>query len=164
MKRITTYSIHTFYVFILVFILGACKKEGSYNLSELPPLDFKSYYDGLTVTFANQVKGATGVSWDFGDKSSGMSGDSVKHTYTEIGNYLISMTGTYQGKQYTFHAIMKVDKPSVVKLNDNSFADWDLVTYPDFVMEGKDNVVGGKVDYDANYIYFYIEWFTTGTT
>jgi hypothetical protein len=163
MKRIKIYSVGTVSLLVLLFIAGACKKEGTYNLSELPPLDFKSYYDGLTVTFANQVKGATGISWDFGDKSSGMSGDSVKHTYTKIGNYLISMTGTYLGKQYTFHTIMKVDKPSVVKLDDNSFADWDLVTYPDFVMEGKDKVVGGKVDYDANNIYFYIEWSTAGT-
>ena len=32
-----------------------------------PPLDFRSYYDGLTVTFANAAEGATDISWDFGD-------------------------------------------------------------------------------------------------
>jgi hypothetical protein len=163
MKRIKRYSIGTVTFLILLLVIGACKKEGSYNLSELPPLDFKSYYDGLTVTFANQAKGATGISWDFGDNSATMSGDSVKHIYTKIGNYLIAMTGTYQGKQYTFHTIMKVDKPSVIKLNDNSFTDWDQVTYPDFILEGKDKVLNGKIDYDANNIYFYIEWSTTGT-
>lgn len=148
---------------VSVFIAGACKKEGDYHLTELPPLDFKSYYDGLNVTFANQTAGATEVTWDFGDESPAVSGDSVMHTYSSIGNYLITMGATYQGKKYTFHAVMKVDKPSVVKLDDNSFADWDGVTYPDYQLQGKDKVIGGKVDYDANNVYFYIEWSTAGT-
>jgi len=163
MKRQNRYFAGIITLLILGLLNGGCTKEESYNLSELPPLDFKSYYDGLNVTFANQTKGATGISWNFGDQSSAMSGDSVQHTYGKIGNYLISMTGTYQAKQYTFHTIMRVDKPSVIKLNDNTFADWDKVIYPDFQLEGKDHVLGGKVDYDANNVYFYIEWSMTGT-
>lgn len=163
MKRQNRYFAGIITLLILGLLNEGCTKEESYNLSELPPLDFKSYYDGLNVTFANQTKGATGISWNFGDQSSAMSGDSVQHTYGKIGNYLISMTGTYQAKQYTFHTIMRVDKPSVIKLNDNTFADWDKVIYPDFQLEGKDHVLGGKVDYDANNVYFYIEWSMTGT-
>jgi hypothetical protein len=148
---------------ILSLAFIGCEEEGSYKLSELPPLDFKSYYDGLTVTFANQTKGATNISWDFGDNSQGASGDSVKHVYSAIGNYLISMKGTFEGKEYTFRAVMKVDKPSVIKLDDNSFDDWNNVSYPDFQFEGKGNVIGGELDYDANNVYFLIEWSTAGT-
>jgi hypothetical protein len=92
-----------------------------------------------------------------------MSGDSVVHQYTQTGNYLISMTGTVDGKPWVFHTVLRVDKPSVISLTDDSFADWAGVTYPDFILEGKDHVIRGKVDYDANYVYIFIEYGTAGT-
>jgi len=147
----------------LLFLLMSCSKEGNYNLEDTPPLDFRSYYDGLTVTFANATEGATGISWDFGDNSPVVSGDSVKHTYISIGNYVITMNGSLDGKSYIFHTVLRVDKPSVVSLTDNSFADWDNVTYPDFQLAGQDHMIGGKVDYDANYVYYLIEYETIGT-
>ena len=52
-----------------MFLVMSCSKEGKYNLEDTPPLDFRSYYDGLTVTFANATEGATDISWDFGDNS-----------------------------------------------------------------------------------------------
>ncbi|HEX3008451.1 MAG TPA: hypothetical protein VHO90_12645 [Bacteroidales bacterium] len=73
------------------------------------------------------------------------------------------MKGTFEGKEYTFRAVMKVDKPSMIKLDDNSFDDWNNVSYPDFQFEGKGNVIGGELDYDANNVYFLIEWSTAGT-
>jgi hypothetical protein len=147
----------------IMLIMASCSKEGEYTLTETPPLDFRSYYDGLTVTFANAVEGTTDITWDFGDGSENLSGDSVVHTYAEIGNYVITMNGTLDGKSYVFHTVLRVDKASVINLEDGSFADWDLVTYPDFILEGQEHMLGGKVDYDANNIYFYIEWETTGT-
>ncbi len=143
--------------FALIFTLS-CSKEGKYNLEEMPPLDFRSYFDGLTVTLANAVDGATEVSWDFGDKSSVMSGDSVSHTYTAIGNYLITMNGTFEGKKYAFHTVLRIDKPSVINLEDDSFDDWNGVTYPDFQLSGKGAITSAKVDYDANYLYVYVEF------
>ncbi len=152
-------------IFAAIMILAAssCKKEGSYNLTETPPLNFKSYYNGLDVTFANQTKNATDIKWTFGDNSAEMSGDSVMHQYAATGNYLISMAGTVEGVSYVMHTVLRVDKPSVVKLNDNSFADWAGVTYPDFQLSGTDHVIKGKVDYDANYIYIFLEYGTSGT-
>jgi hypothetical protein len=147
----------------IMLVMVACSKQGEYTLTETPPLDFRSYYDGLTVTFANATEGATDISWDFGDGSASVSGDSVVHVYAETGNYVITMNGTYSGKPYEFHTILRVDKPSVVDLEDGTFADWDGVTYPDFILEGQEHMIGGKVDYDANYIYYFIEWDTTGT-
>jgi hypothetical protein len=161
MKNIKNISVYTTAIIMLLII--SCRKEGSYTLTETPPLDFKSYYNGLTVTFANQTKNATGITWNFGDNSSEMSGDSVVHQYTETGNYLISMTGTVDGKPWVFHTVLRVDKPSVISLTDDSFADWAGVTYPDFILEGKDHVIRGKVDYDANYVYIFIEYGTAGT-
>jgi hypothetical protein len=143
-------------VFVLFFM--SCKKEGHYALEQTPPLDFRSYYDGLTVTFANATEGATNISWDFGDSSPATEGDSVSHTYTNIGNYLITMNGTFEGRDWNFHTMLRVDKASVVDLDDGSFDDWKNVDYPDFMLSGKGAVDTARVDYDANYIYFYVEF------
>jgi hypothetical protein len=148
---------------LLIISSQSCKKEGEYTLTETAPLDFKTYYNGLTVSFVNSTTGATDISWNFGDNTAGESGDSVVHTYATIGNYVITLTGTVEGSEYDFHTVLRVDKPSHVKLDDESFADWDLVTYPDFQLEGKDHVVGGKMDYDANYVYLLVEYDTSGT-
>ena len=142
----------------LVLLFMSCSKEGSYNLEDTPPLDFRSYYDGLTVTFANATNGASDISWDFGDNSPVVPGDSVEHTYTGIGNYVITMNGTFEGKSYIFHTVLRVDKPSQVNLEDESFDDWNQVLYEDFQLSGKGAITGGKVDYDANYIYIYVEF------
>jgi hypothetical protein len=147
----------------IALILLSCSKEGQYNLEETPPLDFRSYYDGLTVTFANATEGATDISWDFGDESAVVPGDSVEHTYAAIGNYVITMNGSLDGKSYIFHTMLRVDKPSVVNLEDGSFNDWNGVTYPDFQLSGKGAVISGKIDYDANYIYVYVEFDSIAT-
>lgn len=143
---------------VLLIFSVACTKESGYNLEAPPPLDFRSYYNGLTVTFANATTGATGISWDFGDESPVMTGDSVAHTYTAIGNYVITMNGSLDGKTYIFHTVLKVDKPSVVDLEDGTFDDWNGVTYPDFLLSGKGAIDTAKVDYDANYVYVYVEF------
>jgi hypothetical protein len=142
---------------IMLFILS-CSKEGEYTLTETPPLDFRTYYNGLTVTYANATQGATNISWDFGDGSPVVSGDSVEYTYATIGNYVITMNGTVDGKSYSMHTVLKVDKASVVNLDDGSFSDWNGVTYPDFLLSGKGAIDTAKVDYDANYVYIYVEF------
>ncbi|MFN8255030.1 MAG: PKD domain-containing protein [Bacteroidales bacterium] len=146
-----------------LFLIVSCSKEGEYTLTETPPLDFTTSYNGLTVTFTNATDGASDISWDFGDGSSVVTGESVEYTYATIGNYVITMNGKVNGKEYSMHTVLRVDKASVVNLEDDSFSDWDDVTYPDFILEGQEHMLGGKVDYDANYVYFFIEWETTGT-
>jgi hypothetical protein len=161
MKNMKKLAIYT--AAILMLMLASCSKEGDYTLTETPPLDFRSYYNGLTVTFVNQSESATGIAWNFGDESPEVTGDSVVHTYAETGNFLISMSGTVDGKTWVFHTVLRVDKPSLVDLTDDSFDDWNGVTYPDFMLDGQDHMIGGKVDYDANNIYFFFEYETTGT-
>jgi len=143
---------------MLFLTIYSCSKEGKYALQDPPPLDFHVNVDGLAISFINNAKGATDVSWDFGDKKGPMSGDSVVHQYTSIGNYLISMSATVNGQQFTYHKVLRVDKPSSINLQDDSFDDWNSVTYPDFELYGKADVLGGKVDYDANNVYFYVEF------
>ena len=142
----------------MTLICLSCSKEGQYTLTETPPLDFRSHYDGLTVTFVSATEGATDISWDFGDESPVVPGDSVEHTYDAIGNYVITMNGSLEGKSYIFHTMVRVDKPSVVNLEDGSFDDWTGVTYSDFLLSGKGATDTAKVDYDANYIYVYVEF------
>jgi hypothetical protein len=156
MKYFKTKQVY-FAAAIMLFILS-CSKEGEYTLTETPPLDFRTYYNGLTVTYANATQGATNISWDFGDGSSVVSGDSVEYTYATIGNYVITMNGTVDGKSYSMHTVLRVDKASVVNLDDGSFSDWSGVTYPDFLLSGKGAIDTAKVDYDANYIYIYVEF------
>ena len=151
-------KIQTVLILISILFFVSCSKEGKYTLTETPPLDFKTYYNGLQVTFANATAGATNISWDFGDQSAVASGDSLSHTFATIGNYVLSMSATYQGKGYTMHTVLRVDKASNIKLDDNSFGDWNLVTYPDFQLAGKGGMQKGKVDYDANNVYFFLEY------
>jgi hypothetical protein len=141
----------------------SCSKEGEYTLTETAPLDFKTYYNGLTVSFVSNTPDATGISWNFGDNTPDVAGDSVEHTYSSVGNYVITMDGTVDNKKYIFHTVLRVDKASAVSLTDDSFDDWNNVTYPDFQLGGKDHVTGGKMDYDANYVYLYLEYDTVGT-
>jgi hypothetical protein len=144
-------------------IFFSCSKEGHYTLTETPPLDFRSYYNGLTVTLANATEGATNISWDFGDTTNVVQGDSVEHTYQYIGNYVITMNGTVEGKSYVFHTMLRVDKASVVNLEDGSFDDWKGVVYPDFMLSGLGAVDTAKIDYDANKIYVYVEFDSVAT-
>ena len=131
----------------VILLILSCKKEGEYTLTETPPLDFRTYYNGLTVTYVNATQGATNISWDFGDGSSVVSGDSVEYTYASIGNYVITMNGTVNGKSYSMRTVLRVDKASVVNLDDGSFSDWNGVTYPDFLLSGKGAIDTAKVDY-----------------
>jgi hypothetical protein len=136
----------------------SCSKEGNYTLTETAPLDFKTYYNGLDVTFVNTASNAQDVSWNFGDNTPDVTGDSVVHTFAQIGNYVISLNATVQGKPYVFHTILRVDKAAHVDMNDGTFDDWNNVTYPDFQLSGKDAIDTAKVDYDANYVYVYVEF------
>lgn len=156
MKAIKLISIGL--VSILLFAIYSCSEEGKYALQDPPPLDFHVNINGLAISFINNAKGATDVSWDFGDNNGKLTGDSVVHQYTSIGNYLISMTANVNGQLFTYHKVLRVDKASLINLQDNSFDDWNSVTYPDFQLYGKADVLGGKVDYDANNVYFYVKF------
>ena len=145
----------------IMLAVAACSKEGKYSLESTPPLDFRTHYNGLTVTFVNAVPGTTNIIWDFGDSTTVATGDSVMHTYAHIGLYLITMKGTLNGSSYAFHTALRVDKASNIKMDDGTFDDWKTVTYPDFLLRGKGVIDTGKIDYDANNVYFFVQYVTS---
>ncbi|MGQ1889215.1 PKD domain-containing protein [Thermophagus sp. OGC60D27] len=151
-------SVYIFLFPVILLSLFSCSNEGEYELQDPPPLDFKVYIDGMSISFVNDVPAATNVSWDFGDGSTIASGDSVVHEYSSIGNYLITMLAAVDGVSYEYHRVLRVDKASLIQLDDDSFEDWESVTYSDFIVAGKDDVLGAIVDYDANNVYIYVEF------
>ena len=156
MKTIKLISIGL--VSFLLLTIYSCSKEGNYVLQDPPPLDFHVNVNGLAISFISNAKEATEVSWDFGDNRGTLTGDSVVHQYSTIGNYLISMSAKVHGESFTYHKVLRVDKASLIKLQDDSFDDWNSVTYPDFILGGTADVLGAKVDYDANNVYIYIKF------
>jgi hypothetical protein len=62
------------------------------------------------------------------------------------------------GKKYEASTIIYLDKSSPVKLDDGTLSDWTAVT-KNVVVSGTNGMGArmAKYDYDANYIYFYVE-------
>lgn len=147
---------------VAVFALTSCIHKGDLGCDPVPDISFDYTCDGLTLTFTSTTPGTTNVSWEVVGQTQG-TGDSFTYSFPTPGQYWIKMTGTYEGKEQTFAGKILVAKPSPVKLDDNSFADWDEVTYEDFqlTLEYRNDYAAlpnhsyGKFDYDANNIYFF---------
>ena len=94
-------------------------------------------------------------------------GDSYTFTFPSIGTYWIQMTATRNGREETIYTAKLVDKASAIKLDDDSFDDWDSITREDFQLrgrwistpeedrEGLNAFVDGKIDYDGDYVYLF---------
>ncbi len=59
-------------------------------------------------------------------------------------------------EEYDHDEPVPISKLSSVKLDDNSFEDWNAVVYPDFQLTGADGISYGKFDYDDNFVYFFV--------
>lgn len=140
----------------------ACVTEGDLQLDPVPNISFDYESDGLTLTFYCTVDGVSNISWSISDGGSG-SGETMVHTFDSPATYWVQMTGTYNGETQSVSSQVVVAKSSVISIEDGSFDDWDLVTYEDFQLTGSGSgpIIEGKVDYDGNYIYFYIAFDTT---
>lgn len=149
-KFILLYSL----LFFLLIGMGACKKD-----SLTPPIDvvYEVKVDGLTATFTNQTKEVTSYKWDFGDGASSTEQNPV-HTYAAKGKYVPTLyVTTGSGKTYEGSTVLRLSKGSPVKLDDNSFSDWDTVK-TNVIVSGTGGGIFRKVtfDYDGEYIYFNI--------
>ncbi|MCB0854315.1 MAG: PKD domain-containing protein, partial [Bacteroidetes bacterium] len=77
---------------------GACSDSATVSLdvNPSPKADyFSSLPDGcapLTVSFLENTAGGTAFEWDFGDGSGVVNGPNPTHTYTQSGEYLVSLT------------------------------------------------------------------------
>ncbi|MBO9153350.1 PKD domain-containing protein [Chitinophaga sp. GCM10012297] len=111
-----------------------------------------------TVTFANETTGAVSYRWDFGDGESSTE-ESPVHTYPAKGKYVPTLYATTKdGKVTEGSTVIYIAKTSPVKLDDNTFDDWNNVTqYQLDPGAGETFFRKVKFDYDAQYIFVYLE-------
>jgi len=136
-------------------LLQSCKKD---TVEASPDVNFSTSIDAYTVTFTNKTTGAASYKWEFGDGSVSTE-ENPSHTYPGKGKYVPTLyVTTTGGRTAEGSTVIRIAKSSAIKLNDNSLADWDTVTY-----NVKVSGTGGgifrkaKLDYDAENIYFYFE-------
>lgn len=141
---------------ILLTVAGACKKDDS-TASTADPF-YEVAVDGYTVTFNNTTSGATSYKWEFGDGESSTEQSPV-HTYPGKGKYVPTLYATdAKGKVTEASTVIRIGKASSIKLDDNSFADWDTVTTNAVTpAAGETYFKQAKFDYDGNYVYCYFE-------
>ena len=146
----------------LLFTATSCIHQGDLNLEPVPAFGFEYASNGLTLTFKPDITGVSDISWTTSDGGTG-TGDSFVHTFTSPAIYWVSMKGTYNGVQQSCATKVLVAKAALVSMKDNSFDDWNKVTYPDFQFTGSGAgyLLSGKFDYDADYIYFFAEFSNT---
>ena len=149
-------------------LLTSCVRKGDLDLAPVPDIAFEYTCDGLTLTFNSVVPNTADVQWEILKTQNGSAetlttgaGETFTYTFPAPDNYWIKMTGVYEGQEQVVAGKILVAKPSAVKLDDNSFADWDAVQYPDFQLVGDDGKSWGKFDYNADYIFFYVALDTT---
>jgi PKD repeat protein len=153
MKTLLKYSS---LILILAIFLGGCDKNDESTTTEQEAY-FSYQADMYTVTFTNLSKLTGTYMWDFGDGKSSTEENPV-HAYPGKGKYVVTLYVTSGGTKAEASTVLLLDKTSPVKLDDGTVSDWDLIT-KNVVVSGPNSggVRLGKFDYDANFIYFYIE-------
>ncbi|MBR5385121.1 MAG: hypothetical protein IK143_04550 [Bacteroidales bacterium] len=140
--------------------LSSCVRKGDLDLEPVPDIAFEYTCEGLTLTFNSVIPNTTDIKWEVVGLTQA-TGDTFTYAFPEPGTYWIKMTGNYNGSEQTVAGKILVAKPSPVRLDDDSFDDWDAVTYPDFQLVGDDGISYGKFDYNADYIFFFVAMNTT---
>lgn len=150
---------HIFSFLLLLTVLGACKKD-----KDTPEADvfYAVSIEGYDVTFNNTTTGAVSYRWDFGDSTSSTDASPV-HTYPGKGKYVPTLYATTKdGRVTEASTVVYIAKTSPVKLDDNTLADWnEVTTYEVTSGPGENYYKRAKFDYDANYVYIYLEMNTT---
>jgi PKD domain len=143
--------------FSALLIITSCKKDR--NVTKEGPDTFFAYTNqGFTVHFENKTTGGTSYKWDFGDGAVSTEQNPV-HAYPGKGKYVPTLYATgSDGKTAEASTVLYLSKPSSIKLDDNTFADWDTVQV-NKILPGVDggNFIVTKFDYDGANIYFYFE-------
>jgi len=154
MKKIKFLKYSVFILLVLLMI--SCKKDDENE--QIVEALFTYTTDGFTVTFTDASTGVSGdYFWDFGDgTTSTEQKTSVSHSYPKKGRYVFTLYR--DGKKFEASTIIYLDKSSPVRLDDGTLSDWDAVT-KNVVISGPNGMGArkAKFDYDALYVYFYIE-------
>ena len=104
MKNITkiTFTIAVLSVFGLSTLFTSCEKASE------PTSIFSTSIDGMDVTFTNSSKDADTYAWDFGDDGTSAEMSPV-HTYSENGDYSVSLTATGEGGEDIMTQTVTID-------------------------------------------------------
>ncbi len=145
---------------VMLLAASSCKKDSVKQ--EGPDAFFSIAVDNLVVVFENKTTGANTYKWDFGDGITSTE-KSPTHTYAKKGKYVPTLYATASNGQISeASTVVRIAKPSSVKLNDNSFNDWDTITH-NVIIAGPTGGIfrKAKFDYNGNDIYFYFEMVST---
>ncbi|MFT3947411.1 MAG: PKD domain-containing protein [Agriterribacter sp.] len=138
---------------------ASCKKE-----DKTPEADifYSLAINGTDVAFTNETSGAVSYKWDFGDGGTSTE-ENPTHTYPGKGKYVVTLYATNSaGSVAEGSTVLHLSKGSSIKLDDNSFADWDTVATNVYTSGAGGGIAKKlKLDYDANNIYVYFELATT---
>ncbi|RPD40679.1 PKD domain-containing protein [Chitinophaga barathri] len=140
---------------VLAGLMAGCKKD---EVTSGADVFYTVSIADKTVTFTNETSGAVSYRWDFGDGESSTDENPV-HTYPAKGKYVPTLYATSKdGKVTEGSTVIYIAKTSPVKLNDNTFDDWSTVTQYEVTSGAAEPFFRKmKVDYDAQYIYVYLE-------
>lgn len=139
----------------LFLLLPSCKKDsGSAGVD----VNFSISVDAYTVTFTNLTTGGTSYKWDFGDGQTSTDQNPV-HTYAGKGKYVPTLyVTTAGGTTSEGSTVIRISKSSSVKLDDNSFSDWDTIAYNAYTpVLSTGYFRKAKLDFDGENVYFYFE-------
>ena len=147
--------------YIFLSIITAALLSGCSDDDKVTPdadLFYEISINGNDVTFTNKTSGAVSYKWDFGDGTTSDE-ESPVHTYPGKGKYVPTLYATTQeGKVTEGSTVVYIAKSSPVKMNDNTLTDWDEVTdYQVTSGAGETYFRKAKFDYDASYVYVYLE-------
>lgn len=148
------------FVTVAILVAGCAK---SLDYADIPEQEaFFSYTaESYVVNFTNESKVKGTYNWNFGDGTTSAE-ENPTHDFVKKGKYLVTLTVTGGGSTVEASTVMLLDKTTTIKLDDNSVADWNDIT-KNVVISGPDGmgVKKGKFEYDANFIYIYIEQAST---
>jgi PKD repeat protein len=147
-------------ILAMLAVTTACSKKEKYTDIPEQQAYFSYTADSYVVTFTNESKVTGTYNWDFGDGTTSTEANPV-HNFGKKGKYLVTLTVT-GSTTVEASTVMLLDKTSKVKLDDGTLSDWDNIT-KNVVISGPDGmgVKKGKFDYDANYVYIYMEQSST---
>jgi PKD repeat protein len=147
-----------FFVVLVTVTVTSCKKDPEPIVGDAL---FAYDVDGYTITFTNTSTVEGTYAWNFGDSNTSTDENPV-HSYAGKGEYTVGLTVTDEnGDPHSISTTIAVDKASPVKLDDNSFGDWATVTGEGFQVTLGDTsgiTKVAKFDYDAEFIYSYVEF------
>lgn len=138
-----------------MMVFSSCEKD------RITSVDTTIFYtleiEGNEVKFTNESEGAATYKWEFGDGETSTDA-SPTHIYPGKGKYIATLFATTGTGTEEVSTVVRIDKSSPVKLNDNTLADWDAVTQYQITS----GAAGGafrkaKYDYDGRFLYCYFE-------